>query len=144
MPSRIALLAVTQILALTLLSQTARADSYRVAVRITGAEPATGVVEVSLFNTAENFLKATYMQQSGPVDDKGEYRTVFTGVPEGSYAVVVAHDANENQKLDNGLFGFGGERYGYSNDVRPLFGRPSFEDAAFEVTENTTIHVELK
>lgn len=119
------------------------AELPRLTVFISGADPAEGTVEVSVFNNAELFLKTPYMQQSGPVNENGEYATVFASLPEGEYAVVVVHDANENQKLDNGLFGFGGESYGYSNNVRPIFGRPDFSDASFNVTESTKIEIQL-
>jgi uncharacterized protein (DUF2141 family) len=58
--------------------------------------------------------------------------------------VVVVHDENANGKLDTGWLGFGGESYAYSNDARPLFGRPSFDEAKFGVGTATRITISLE
>ena len=58
--------------------------------------------------------------------------------------MVVVHDANGNQKLDNGFLGFGAESFAYSNGAtNPLFGRASFGDAKFEVNESMEIEISL-
>ena len=120
------------------------AETHRLTVNVTGAEPSTGTVEITLFNSAENFHKKAWMQQSGPPNSKGQYSTIFASVPNGDYAVIAVHDANQNQKLDNGFLGFGGEGFGYSNQAWSIFGRPGFEDASFTVTEATVINIELE
>lgn len=112
-------------------------------VSVTGALPATGNVEVSVFNSAESFMKTTYLQRSGAVSAEGTWSTVFASLEEGEYAVVVVHDANENRRLDNGLFGFGGERYGYSNNAWSIFGRPNFDDAKVSVSGQVEVTIDL-
>lgn len=112
-------------------------------VRVLGADTPEGTVEVSLFNSAETFMREPFLQMAGQNVDNGTYEVDFAAIPTGDYAVVVVHDENDNGKLDNGLFGIGGEGYGFSNNVRPLLGWPDFEDAAFAVGEDTTIEIEL-
>ena len=116
------------------LSATAQMPSLKVVV--SGAEVATGVMEVSLFNSAEDFLVEPLNQQSGEINEDGQFVAEFFGLVEGDYAVVVVHDENDNGMLDTGFLGFGGESIGYSNDARPLLGRPSFDDAKIQVTEH--------
>jgi len=98
-----------------------------------------GTVEVSLFNSAESFLIHPYLQQSGKVGEDGNYSTYFASLPEGEYAVVVVHDANDNGQLDLGFLDFGGEDYSYSNNVRPWFGRPDFDEVKFVVGETDVV-----
>jgi len=93
----------------------------------------TGTVEVSLFDNAATFMREPFLQESGRVDAGGAFEVEFVALPEGEYAVVVVHDANDNGKLDTGFLGFGSEDYGFSNNVRPWFGRPGFEDVKFRV-----------
>jgi uncharacterized protein (DUF2141 family) len=99
------------------------------AVSIKNLSPPTGTIEVTLFNSAETFMKEPYRQQSGKSNEKGEFITEFTDLTSGEYAVVVVHDANDNGKLDTGFLGFGGESYRFSNNASSWFGRPDFEDA---------------
>ena len=108
-------------------------------VMVSGLSPATGTVEISLFDSAESFMKEPYLQQSGPVDEDGSFETKFVSLPDGEYAVVVVHDANDNGKLDNGFLGFGGEGYGFSNNARSWFGWPDFEDAKIMVDQPATL-----
>lgn len=121
----------------------AGADTIDVTVRVVRADPVTGTLEISLFNSADTFLKQPYLQTSGAVNEDGTHMARFGKVPPGEYAVVVVHDENGNGKLDTGFLGFGGESYAYSNDAHPLFGRPSFDDAKFAVDADTRVEISL-
>lgn len=121
----------------------AGAKHFDIIVRVVNGEPPAGTVEISLFNSAENFLKQPYLQTSGPINEDGGYTARFGKVPPGEYAVVVVHDENDNGKLDAGFLGFGGEGYAFSNDVKPLFGRPGFEEVKFGVNARTQLEIRL-
>jgi len=113
-----------------------------VAVQVKNFSSTSGTVEVSLFNSAESFLVQPYLQQSGKVAEDGSYTTYFAALPEGEYAVVVVHDANDNGQLDRGFLDIGGEDFGYSNNVRPLFFRPDFDEVKF-VVGDTDVSIEI-
>jgi len=123
----------------------ALAELPGVRVVVSGLSPATGTVEVSLFDSAESFMIKPYLQQSGTAGEDGSFETEFVSLADGEYAVIVAHDANDNGELDSGFLGFGGESYGYSNNLRPWFGRPDFEDAKIMVDQpGTLVEIDLK
>jgi uncharacterized protein (DUF2141 family) len=117
----------------------ALAELPSVRVVVSSLSPATGTVEISLFDSAESFMIEPHLQQSGTAGEDGSFETEFVSLPEGEYAVVVVHDANDNGKLDSGFLGFGGESYGYSNNARSWFGRPDFEDAKIVVDQPGTL-----
>ena len=117
----------------------ALAELPGVKVFVSNISPTTGTVEVTLFNSAESFLTEVYLQQSGQADEYGNFEVEFVSLPEGEYAVVVVHDENDNGKLDAGFLGFGGESYGYSNNVGTVFGRPDFEDVKLTVDQPKTL-----
>ena len=108
-------------------------------VMVSGLSPATGTVEISLFDSAESFMVEPHLQQSGTAGEDGSFETEFVSLPDGEYAVVVVHDANDNGKLDNGFLGFGGEGYGFSNNAQSWFGWPDFEDAKIMVDQPATL-----
>jgi uncharacterized protein (DUF2141 family) len=126
-------------LSLLLLTTLAQAEQQTVKVEIYGVQPASGVLEISIFDSAENFMKLAYLQQSLPVSEEGLNMAQFNNVPEGEYAIVVVHDANDNGALDRGFLGIGGESYGFSNDAMHWFGWPDFDDASFTVESSETI-----
>jgi uncharacterized protein (DUF2141 family) len=111
-----------------LIPATSWAELPSITVKVINLPTTTGTVEVSLFDSADSFMVEPYLQQSGTVNEDGTFETRFLALPEGEYAVVVVHDANDNQQLDTGFLGLTGEAFGYSNNVHPLFGRPSFDD----------------
>ena len=117
----------------------ALAELPGVRVVVSNLSPTTGTVEISLFDSAESFMVEPYLQQSGTAGEDGSFETEFVSLPDGEYAVVVVHDANDNGKLDSGFLGFGGESYGYSNNARSLFGRPDFEDVKILVDQPGTL-----
>jgi uncharacterized protein (DUF2141 family) len=122
----------------------AEAQLAHLTVTVRGLKPATGTLEVSVFNSAESFLKKPVVQRSKKVDGKAELAVKFAGLSNGDYAVVVVHDANGNGVLDTGFLGFGGEHYGYSNDASSWWGRPSFNQARFTIgTEDKDIVINL-
>ena len=123
----------------------ALAELPGVRVVVSNLSPVTGRVEVSLFDSADSFMVEPYLQQSGTAGEDGSFETEFVSLPDGEYAVVVVHDANDNGKLDSGFLGFGGESYGYSNNASSWFGRPDFKDAKIMVNQpGTLVEIDLK
>ena len=135
---------ILTVLALSLCPLLAAAQVSSLDVKVSGAEPATGTIEVSVFGSAEEFLKESrYQRQCKPSED-GSCSVSFLMSMPGDFAVVVVHDANDNQKFDNGFLGFGAESFAYSNEAKnPLFGRASFEDAKIAVSGETKIEIVL-
>ena len=63
--------------------------------------------------------------------------TVFVAaIPAGKYAVAAYVDNNRNGRQDKNFLGIPKEIYGFSNDVRGIFGPPDFAEASFDIGEN--------
>lgn len=54
------------------------------------------------------------------------------------------HDENNNQKLDKNLVGYPLEKWGVSNNIRPPFREPTFEEIKFMAKENVKVKIMLK
>ena len=63
----------------------------------------------------------------------------FDSIFPGKYAIQFFHDENENQKMDFSLIGIPKEKFGSSNDVKPILGPPKFEKMLFEIYEDKKI-----
>jgi len=55
----------------------------------------------------------------------------FSGIPPGRYAIVCFHDENSNGKFDENALGMPKEGYCFSNNVKPRFSAPNFNQCAF-------------
>ena len=63
----------------------------------------------------------------------------FDSISPGKYAIQFFHDENENQKMDFSLIGIPKEKFGSSNNVKPILGPPKFEKMLFNLTENKKV-----
>ena len=63
----------------------------------------------------------------------------FDSISPGKYAIQFFHDENENQKMDFNLIGIPKEKFGSSNNVKPLLGPPKFEKMLINLNENKKI-----
>ncbi|NER14099.1 DUF2141 domain-containing protein [Leptobacterium flavescens] len=85
-------------------------------------------------HTSETFMQGPGIQNaSGKIED-GKVKITFTNVPEGTYAIMVLHDENENNRMDFDASGMPKESYGMSNNDMS-FGPPEFGNAKFEVKD---------
>ena len=63
----------------------------------------------------------------------------FDSISAGKYAIQFFHDENENQKMDFSLIGIPKEKFGSSNNVKPVLGPPKFEKMLINLNENKKI-----
>ena len=63
----------------------------------------------------------------------------FDSISPGKYAIQFFHDENENQKMDFNLIGIPKEKFGSSNDVKPILGPPKFKKMLFEIYQDKKI-----
>lgn len=103
-------------------------------IKITELKKNTGTVYISLSDENEKVVQQT----KGSVEN-GECTVMLTNIKSGKYAVTYYHDANDNGKLDTGMFGKPEEGYGYSNDARGFMGPADFEDQIFAIKSDLQI-----
>lgn len=61
----------------------------------------------------------------------------LSDLPEGIYAIAAIHDEDGNGKLTTNSFGYPSEKYGFSNNPKVYFSKPSFEKVAIQIGKNT-------
>ena len=93
-----------------------------------------GAIYIALYASAAEWPDddKAFRQAKGPAQ-KGTVRVVMPEIPPGRYAIGLFHDENGNGELDKNFLGIPTEGYGLSNNVRPRFATPSFDEVAFEV-----------
>jgi uncharacterized protein (DUF2141 family) len=69
----------------------------------------------------------------------------FDSLSFGTYAVAAMHDENGDEKMNFNLLGMPKEGYCFSNNIRPKFRRPTWNEAKFDIKRKTSrIYVEMK
>ncbi|HNE28571.1 MAG TPA: DUF2141 domain-containing protein [Saprospiraceae bacterium] len=113
----------------------------------TNLNTAKGQLYVAVYDNAGSFLKPEKVVWKAivPVSQAGSLELSASGLRPGVYAVSCFHDLNNNGKLDTNLFGVPTEPYGFSNNVRPTFRAPNWEEARFELRpEGSAISIRLE
>ena len=120
-------------LALTVNAQTEKETTTKgqtITVTVDNLKNNNGVVLFGL-HTKDTWMKAAGVQNLKSKSENGKVTVTFTNVKAGTYAILVLHDENENNRMDfeNGM---PKENYGMSNNPMS-FGPPQFEESKFEV-----------
>ena len=115
-------------------------DRPRLHVLVTGAHRVAGNVTFTLYgDDPSRFLAhhgALLVLRETLTGSTAE--ACFAVSAPGTYAVAVYHDENDNHRFDRSLLGLPAEGYGFSNNVTPLFGLPSFDSVRMTVGAGDT------
>ncbi len=104
-------------------------------LRVTGVHNKNGVIRFALFPSPQGWPEdKSKAAKFGSLPANGGVVT-FTvgGLPEGTYAISVIHDENENHKLDRDLFGRPKEGIGFGNNPKIRFSAPSWKQSSVHV-----------
>ena len=104
-------------------------------VNISGFPSSDGFAMVALHSSEESYkggeTSAIAKTKTRVVDQK--VQVVFTNLPYGGYGVSLYHDENANEKMDKNAMGIPKEAYGFSNNAKGFFGKPSDKDVVFQL-----------
>jgi uncharacterized protein (DUF2141 family) len=106
----------------------------KIVVKIEGFKNNNGVVHICIFDTSgrKDFPCPNHVVASKKIIIS-DLRALaeFDSIPYGQYAISMYHDEDGDGKLKTNILGMPVEGIGFSNNVRPKLGPPSFKDAAF-------------
>lgn len=116
----------------------------RILVDITNFDSDKGILLAGLYNTEDSFLKKEFLGQQASIKNK-KVSLDFSDIPDGTYAISVFHDKDENGELTTNFLGIPKEAHGSSNNAPARFGPPKWKDASFEVKNGQTVrqHIAL-
>lgn len=100
----------------------------------------TAPVLLGLYGTENEFLNEKDTLKNYRFMPKGETLTVaITDLEYGTYAMALFQDMDNDGKIEKNFLGIPKDPYAFSNNARPTFKAPSFDDCCFEYSdkENT-------
>ena len=108
-----------------------------IVINVTDVRSDAGQVLVALFSdeTKDAFpASEAAIRFAGAKASEGAVVVTMEDLPEGTYAISLFHDENDNGELDTNLMGIPTEGFGFSNDARGVMGPPEFDAAALDVS----------
>ena len=103
-------------------------------IDISNINKGEGNVMLAVHNR-NNFLKDRVLEKKISASESNLKVTIE--LPQGDYAVAVYQDKNQNQRLDTNFLGIPQEPYAFSNNARPKFRAPNFDEAKIGLWEQT-------
>lgn len=124
------------------------AESISPKVKISGLRSGDGFVAISVYSAEKSGAFPEHSDQATQnhyvkLDGKTEIEIELKDLPPGKYAISAMHDEDSNQKFKTAL-GIPREGFGFSNNPRIVFGPPSFDKAATDITPESHISMQMK
>ena len=129
-------------IALLLAMLSAAASAATLTVKVENIDPRGGILHVALYDEA-----SWPNDDAKPITDAvvpavvPETVITLSGITPGVYGVKSYQDANRNGKFDQSWIGLPEERYGFSNDARPILSEPNFNRTKFMVWSGENVIV---
>jgi uncharacterized protein (DUF2141 family) len=112
-------------------------------INVSGATPSKGHIILSLFSSADNYLKSPILSKTNSVNSAGMADFELSDLLPGVYALNAIYDEDSNGKLNTSLFGIPTELVGFSNNAKGYFGPPKFDKVVFEALTSQQISIRL-
>lgn len=106
-----------------------------------------GKVQVLLFNNKDGFPSdpSKAIKKLSLALSNKTAKITLEEIESGTYAISVFHDEDGDGIMDKNSLGYPLNKFGFSNNPSILFGAPSFEKAAFEVSSKPVeINIKLR
>ena len=113
-------------------------------ITFTNVKKQKSTIEIGIYNDEKSFLEKgkEYKVDSKKVtDDTVEF--IFKDLKKGDYAVSIFHDVNSDKECNLNFLGIPKEPYGFSNNFKPKFSKPTFNDCKIELNSDKSITIKL-
>ena len=113
-------------------------------INISNIKILKGEIIIGIFNTNKDFLKEGVAIRNYTIEVNGNNASlIIKDLPKGDYAISLYHDENSDNKCNRNFLGIPKEGYGFSNNVRPKFSAPSFEECKFSLVNDHSLEIKL-
>lgn len=120
-------------------------ETNTLTIIITNIENIQGSLKLGVFNSSEGFLERDRAFKTVSVKVKGNTQVVIIDdLPSGNYAISMYHDENSDEECNRNFMGIPTEPYAFSNNFRPKFSAPTFQDCEFQLTTDQSLNIEMK
>lgn len=122
------------------------AEMTSVNVVVTNLVSDKATLKLYFYNVKANFLVRNHYTLLKYVKPAGRTKVVYPiQLPPGEWAIALTQDLNENDLVDRNMVGIPTEPFALSNNVKPRFRVPTFDDCKFTVQGTaTTVAISMK
>jgi uncharacterized protein (DUF2141 family) len=111
-------------------------------ISVNNVKVGKGSIVVEIYDKQDYFFKKSIAKKIVKATDKN--LDVSFELQQGTYAIAIYQDENENKLFDRNFLGLPKEPYGLSNNFKPLFSAPTFKDCKFVLEQPTALSIHLR
>lgn len=127
----------------TLFGFTPKVESNTVKLKLNGIKE-NGTLYISMCSEASQWTDDGIYSFDFKVDKLGSQTFELNNIQSGDYAIALYLDVNGNKELDTNFFGIPKEPYAFSNNIKPKFSTPDFDECRFSIsTDNEIVSITL-
>ena len=114
-------------------------------ISVEGIEKNKGKILLAIYESEKGFPSGheQAIKSLEGVPQNGKCKFIISDLKTGKYAFSLFHDLNGDKKLNTNMIGIPKEGYAFSNNAKGKFGPPSFQDAAFQLKDNTLQQIKM-
>jgi uncharacterized protein (DUF2141 family) len=108
-------------------------DRKPLKITFTGLKDTKSVLMIGIYRKQDGFPGSDKPPFKGYTISPSGSSSTFTAtdLEYGEYALAVYQDKNADKKLNTGMFGIPKEPYAFSNNFKPKFSGPKYDDCKF-------------
>ncbi len=111
-------------------------------VEVTNIQQVSGRMYIGVFKPTNTFPQGPPMTKQSVAVEGRTVHAMFQLEP-GEYAVALYQDVNSNGYIDKRIFGLPKEPYGFSNNVKPRFSTPKFDECKVQIGDDAKTLISL-
>ena len=116
----------------------------KIIATIIGFENDKGLCRACLFNSESGFKNGKPLECVQVPATNKKATAIFENIADGTYAIFVFHDSNNNGIMDKNWLGLPTEGYGASQNKLPFAAAPKFESNKFSVKDKAIHQLSIK
>jgi len=116
----------------------------KIIATIIGFENDKGLCRACLFNSESGFKNGKPLECVQVPATNKKATAIFENIADGTYAIFVFHDSNNNGIMDKNWLGIPKEGYGASQNKLPFAAAPKFESNKFSVKDKAIHQLSIK
>jgi len=129
---------------LLLIISTTKSQTFDLEITITNINTISGNIIIGIFNSEDTFLKKGEDCGLYSIKVLKNIETItINSLPKGDYAISLYHDINSDKKCNTNIIKIPTEPYAFSNNYKPRFTKPSFNNCKILLNQNTSIVLKL-
>lgn len=127
-----------------ILTQYLYSQQSSLSIKIEGIKEVKGIIQVGIYDEKDTFPNKgkEYRVEHFRVTSR-ESTVTLEYLPNGEYSIALYQDLNSDGECNVNFISIPKEPYGFSNNVKPVFKAPTFEQTKFVLNSDRTIQIEL-